>query len=64
MAKAKKTTKAKELIKIKFKKLANGNQSIFLEKYIGYKKETMTRKTKSFGMISRIIFEGSGTAML
>jgi integrase len=37
MAKAKKTTKAKELIKIKFKKLANGNQSIFLEKYIGYK---------------------------
>jgi len=37
MAKAKKPTKAKELIKIKFKKLANGNQSIFLEKYVGYK---------------------------
>ena len=37
MAKAKKQTKAKELIKIKFKKLANGNQSIFLEKYVGYK---------------------------
>jgi len=37
MAKAKKSTKAKELIKIKFKKLANGNQSIFLEKYDGYK---------------------------
>ena len=37
MAKAKKPTKAKELIKIKFKKLANGNQSIFLEKYDGYK---------------------------
>jgi len=37
MAKAKKPTKAKELIKIKYKKLANGNQSIFLEKYDGYK---------------------------
>ncbi|MDD4993497.1 MAG: site-specific integrase [Paludibacter sp.] len=37
MAKAKKPTKAKELIKIKFKKLANGNLSIFLEKYYGYK---------------------------
>lgn len=37
MAKAKKQPKNKELIKIKFKKLANGNQSIFLEKYDGYK---------------------------
>lgn len=37
MAKSKKQPKNKELIKIKFKKLANGNQSIFLEKYDGYK---------------------------
>lgn len=28
--------KAKEPIKLRFKKLANGNQSIFLEQYIGY----------------------------
>lgn len=32
-----KTLKAKEPIKLRFKKLANGNQSIFLEQYIGYK---------------------------
>lgn len=31
-----KTIKAKEPIKLRFKKLANGNQSIFLEQYIGY----------------------------
>ncbi len=30
------TPKAKEPIKLRFKKLANGNQSIFLEQYIGY----------------------------
>lgn len=35
--KSKPVQKAKEPIKIKFKKLANGNQSIYLEKYIGYK---------------------------
>ena len=29
-------TKAKEPIKLRFKKLANGNQSIFLEQYISY----------------------------
>ena len=37
ISKSKPTPKAKEQIKIKFKKLANGNQSIFLEKYEGYK---------------------------
>lgn len=31
-----KPAKAKEPIKLRFKKLANGNQSIFLEQYIGY----------------------------
>lgn len=31
-----KPPKAKEPIKLRFKKLANGNQSIFLEQYIGY----------------------------
>jgi integrase len=30
------TPKAKEPIKLRFKKLANGNKSIFLEQYIGY----------------------------
>ena len=35
--KSKPVQKAKEPIKIKFKKLANGNQSIYLEKYEGYK---------------------------
>lgn len=45
MAKSEKKHKAKELIKIKFKQLANGNQSIFLEKYEGY-------KTTSTGNIS------------
>lgn len=34
------------------------------EKYIGYKKETMTRKTKSFGMISRIIFGVIGCLLI
>jgi len=37
ISKSKPTPKAKEQIKIKFKKLTNGNQSIFLEKYEGYK---------------------------
>lgn len=32
-----KILKAKEPIKLRFKKLANGNQSIFLEQYTGYK---------------------------
>lgn len=31
-----KPPKAKEPIKLRFKKLANGNQSIFLEQYVGY----------------------------
>lgn len=31
-----KPPKAKEPIKLRFKKLANGNQSLFLEQYIGY----------------------------
>ncbi len=37
MARTKKQQKVKELIKIKFKPLVNGNKSIFLEKYEGYK---------------------------
>lgn len=36
--KGKSTPKEKEPIKVKFKKLANGNQSIYLEQYNGYKK--------------------------
>lgn len=31
------TTKVKELVRIRYKKLANGNKSIYLEKYEGYK---------------------------
>ncbi len=37
MKPTKKQPRAKELIKIKFKTLADGNKSIFLEKYDGYK---------------------------
>lgn len=42
--------KIKELVKIRFKKLADGNQSIYLEKYEGYKytKENTITTKKSY----------------